>query len=202
MQKIVLYIKNDEGVFKRVDMFNDESVVLKSQIQDIKDVGKIFTDFSRLFTLPSSKENNKLFKHYYNESIENGFDARNKKEAIIELDFLPFKKGKILLNSVKMKNNMVHSYNITFFGNTVSLKDLMGEDELSQLAELDDYTHNYTSSNVKNGLQSGLSSGKIIYPLISHTKRFYYDSAQSTPNYNGNLYYNTSQNNIGLEFDD
>ena len=202
MQKIVLYIKNDEGVFKRVDMFNDESVVLKSQIQDIKDVGKIFTDFSRLFTLPSSKENNKLFKHYYNESIENGFDARNKKEAIIELDFLPFKKGKILLNSVKMKNNMVHSYNITFFGNTVSLKDLMGEDELSQLAELDDYTHNYTSTNVKNGLQSGLSSGKIIYPLISHTKRFYYDSAQSTPNYNGNLYYNTSQNNIGLEFDD
>jgi hypothetical protein len=202
MQKIVLYIKNDEGVFKRVDMFNDESVVLKSQIQDIKDVGKVFTDFSRLFTLPSSKENNKLFKHYYNESIENGFDARNKKDAIIELDFLPFKKGKILLNSVKMKNNMVHSYNITFFGNTVNLKDLLGEDELSTLSQLDDYTHNYTSTNVKTGLQSGLSSGKIIYPLISHTKRFYYDSAQSTPNYNGNLYYNTNQNNIGLEFDD
>ena len=47
MQKIVLYIKNNEGVFKRMDMFNDETVVLKSQIQDIKDVGKIFTDFSR-----------------------------------------------------------------------------------------------------------------------------------------------------------
>ena len=202
MQKIVLYIKNDDGVFKRVDMFNDESVVLKSQIQDIKDVGKIFTDFSRLFTLPSSKENNKLFKHYYNESIENGFDARNKKDAIIELDFLPFKKGKILLNSVKMKNNMVHSYNITFFGNTVNLKDLLGEDELSTLGQLDDYTHDYTSTNVKTGLQSGLSSGKIIYPLISHTKRFYYDSEESTPNYNGNLYYNTSQNNVGLEFND
>ena len=55
MQKIVLYIKNNEGVFKRMDMFNDETVVLKSQIQDIKDVGKIFTDFSRGFTLPSSR---------------------------------------------------------------------------------------------------------------------------------------------------
>lgn len=202
MQKIVLYIKNNEGVFKRMDMFNDETVVLKSQIQDIKDVGKIFTDFSRGFTLPSSRENNKLFKHYYNESIENGFDARNKKEAIIELDFLPFKRGKILLNSVKTKNNKVHSYNITFFGNTVNLKDLLGEDELSQLSQLDDYTHDYTSTNVKNGLQTGLSSGKIVYPLISHTKRFYYDSAQSSPNYNGNLYYNTSGNNIGLAFDD
>ena len=96
MQKIVLYIKNDEGVFKRVDMFNDESVVLKSQIQDIKDVGKIFTDFSRLFTLPSSKENNKLFKHYYNESIENGFDARNKKEALL----VPIKSPKKMANSI------------------------------------------------------------------------------------------------------
>jgi len=202
MQKIVLYIKNDEGVFKRVDMFDDESVVLKSQIQDIKDVGKVFTDFSRLFTLPSSKENNKLFKHYYNESIENGFDARNKKEAIIELDFLPFKRGKILLNSVKMKNNMVHSYNITFFGNTVNLKDLLGEDELSLLGDLDEYGHDYSNTNVKTGLQSGLFSGKIIYPLISHTKRFYYDSAQSSPEYNGNLYYNNSNNSIGLSFED
>jgi len=202
MQKIVLYIKNDEGVFKRVDMFDDESVVLKSQIQDIKDVGKVFTDFSRLFTLPSSKENNKLFKHYYNESIENGFDARNKKDAIIELDFLPFKKGKILLNSVKMKNNMVHSYNITFFGNTVNLKDLLGEDELSLLATLDSYSHRYSPDNVKTGLESGLYSGKIVYPLISHTKRFYYDSAQSTPEYNGNLYNNNSNNSIGLAFED
>tara|TARA_R100001463_G_scaffold35752_2_gene77528 strand:+ start:1209 stop:3419 length:2211 start_codon:yes stop_codon:yes gene_type:complete len=202
MQKIVLYIKNSEGVFKRMDMFNDESVVLKSQIQNIKDVGKVFTDFSRTFTLPSSKENNKLFKHYYNEAIENGFDARNKKEAIIELDFLPFKRGKIYLNSVKMKNNQIHSYNIIFYGNTVSLKDLLGDDELSLLSELDTYKHEYNNINVKAGLESGLSSGKIIYPLISHTKRFYYDSAQSSPNYSGNLYYNTTQNNIGLSFDD
>jgi len=202
MQKIVLYIKNNEGVFKRMDMFNDETVVLKSQIQDIKDVGKIFTDFSRGFTLPSSRENNKLFKHYYNESIENGFDARNKKEAIIELDFLPFKRGKIFLNSVKMKNNKVHSYNITFFGNTVSLKDLLGDDELSLLGELDEYTHEYNNTNVKTGLESGLSSGKIIYPLISHTKRFYYDSAESAPNYSGNLYYSSLNNSVGLAFED
>jgi hypothetical protein len=185
-----------------MDMFNDETVVLKSQIQDIKDVGKIFTDFSRGFTLPSSRENNKLFKHYYNESIENGFDARNKKEAIIELDFLPFKRGKIFLNSVKMKNNKVHSYNITFFGNTVSLKDLLGDDELSLLGELDEYTHEYNNTNVKTGLESGLSSGKIIYPLISHTKRFYYDSAEAAPNYSGNLYYSSLNNSVGLAFED
>ena len=202
MQKIVLYIKNNDDVYKRVDMFNDETISLTSKIQDVRDIQKVFTDFSQTFTLPASKTNNKLFQHWYNYNIDNGFDARSRKDAVIELDFSPFRRGKISLNNVKMKDNKPFSYEVVFYGNTINLKDLLGDDELSTLGQLDDYTHDYTSSNVKNGLQTGLSSGKIIYPLISHTKRFYYDSAQSSPNYSGNLYYNTSQNNIGLEFDD
>jgi hypothetical protein len=202
MQKIVLYIKNNDDVYKRVDMFNDETISLTSKIQDVRDIQKVFTDFSQTFTLPASKTNNKLFQHWYNYNIDNGFDARSRKDAIMELDFSPFRRGKISLNNVKMKDNKPFSYEVVFYGNTINLKDLLGDDELSTLGQLDDYTHDYTSSNVKNGLQTGLSSGKIIYPLISHTKRFYYDSAQSSPNYSGNLYYNTSQNGIGLEFDD
>ena len=202
MQKIVLYIKNNDDVYKRVDMFNDETISLTSKIQDVKDIQKVFTDFSQTFTLPASKTNNKLFQHWYNYNIDNGFDARSRKDAVMELDLSPFRRGKISLNNVKMKDNKPFSYEVVFYGNTINLKDLLGDDELSTLGQLDDYTHDYTSSNVKNGLQTGLSSGKIIYPLISHTKRFYYDSAQSSPNYSGNLYYNTSQNGIGLEFDD
>jgi len=202
MQKIVLYIKNSDDVYKRVDMFNDETISLTSKIQDVRDIQKVFTDFSQTFTLPASKTNNKLFQHWYNYNIDNGFDARNRKDAVMELDFSPFRRGKISLNNVKMKDNKPFSYEVIFYGNTINLKDLLGDDELSTLGQLDDYTHDYTSTNVKNGLQSGLSSGKIIYPLISHTKRFYYDSAQSSPNYSGNLYYNTLQNGIGLEFED
>ena len=202
MQKIVLYIKNNDDVYKRVDMFNDETISLTSKIQDVRDIQKVFTDFSQTFTLPASKTNNRLFQHWYNYNIDNGFDARSRKDAVMELDFSPFRRGKISLNNVKMKDNKPFSYEVIFYGNTINLKDLLGDDELSTLGQLDNYTHDYTSSNVKNGLQTGLSSGKIIYPLISHTKRFYYDSAQSSPNYSGNLYYNTSQNGIGLEFDD
>jgi len=202
MQKIVLYIKNNDDVYKRVDMFNDETISLTSKIQDVRDIQKVFTDFSQTFTLPASKTNNRLFQHWYNYNIDNGFDARSRKDAVMELDFSPFRRGKISLNNVKMKDNKPFSYEVIFYGNTINLKDLLGEDELSQLEDLDDYTHNYTNTNVKTGLQSGLSSGKIIYPLISHTKRFYYDSIQSSPNYSGNLYYNTSQNGVGLAFED
>ena len=202
MQKIVLYIKNSDGDFQRLDMFDDETITLTQKIQDVRDIAKIFMDFSQTFTIPASRENNKIFQHWYKYEIDNGFDARTRKDAIMEMDFNPFKRGKISLENVKLKDNKPFAYTVVFYGNTINLKDLLGDDELSDLPQLDDLTHDYSSTNVKTGLQSGLSSGKIIYPLIGHTKRFYYDSAESTPQYSGNLYYNTTQNNIGLAFDD
>jgi len=198
----ILYIKDKDGNYQQMEMFSDETITITSKIQDARDISKVFTDFTKTFTVPASKENNKVFQHWYNYNIDEGFDNRIKKDALLEINYSPYKKGKIQLDSVNLKDNKPYSYSVVFYGNTVNLKDLLGDDELSQLEDLDDYTHDYTSSNVKNGLQTGLSSGKIIYPLISHTKRFYYDSAQSTPNYDGNLYYNSSQNNIGLSFDD
>ena len=111
MQELQLYI---EG--QRVDMFSDESVTITQSIQNVKDISKIFTDFSKTFSLPASNTNNKIFKHYYNFDITGGFDARKKKSATIELNNLPFKDGKIKLEGVDLKNNKPHTYKITFFG--------------------------------------------------------------------------------------
>ena len=78
MQIIELYINNT-----RVDLFEDESVSITDSIQNVRDISKIYTAFSQQFNLPASKTNNKLFKHYYNYDIDNGFDARYK--AIAEI---------------------------------------------------------------------------------------------------------------------
>ena len=202
MKQPILYIKDNDGNYQQVEMFSDETITITSKIQDARDISKVFTDFTKTFTVPSSKENNKIFQHWYNYNIDNGFDNRIRKDALLEIDYSPYKRGKIQLESVNLRNNKPYSYSLVFYGNTINLTDLLGDDELSLLGDLDDYTHDYTSTNVKTGLQSGLYSGKIIYPLISHTKRFFYDSAPSAPFYSGNLYYNTIQNNIGLAFDD
>ena len=61
MQKLQLYITGT-----RMDMFKDESVSMTQSIQNVKDIAKIFTEFTKTFTLPASPVNNKLFKHYYN----------------------------------------------------------------------------------------------------------------------------------------
>ena len=64
-------------------MFNDETITLTSKIQDVRDISKVFTDFSQTFTIPASKENNKIFQHWYNYNIDNGFDNRIQKRCFI-----------------------------------------------------------------------------------------------------------------------
>ena len=78
-RELQLYIQNT-----RVDLFKDETVSLTDSIQNVKDIAKIFTTFTKTFTLPASSTNNKLFKHYYNFDIldttltKSAFDARKK----------------------------------------------------------------------------------------------------------------------------
>lgn len=64
MQKLQLYIANE-----RIDLFKDEQVSFNQSIQNIKDPAKIFTEFTQTFTIPASKSNNQIFKHYYNFDI-------------------------------------------------------------------------------------------------------------------------------------
>ena len=187
MQDIQLYI---EG--QRVEMFEDESITLTQSIQNVKDISKIFADYSQTFNLPATKINNKIFKHYYNFDISNGFDARTKKDSTIELNYASFKSGKIKLEGVDLKENKPHTYKVTFFGDTVALKDLMADDKLSSLSSLNTYDKQYNPADIKNSLATNPSSGAdIVTALITHTQRLYYDSSlhPSQDNNTGNLLY-------------
>ena len=173
-------------------MFKDESVSITDTIQNVKDIGKIFTAFSRTFSLPATRINNKIFKHYYNFDIVGGFDARIKKNSNIELNSLPFKDGKIKLEGVDLKDNKPHTYRITFFGSTVTLKDLLGDDKLQSL-DLTDYDKEYSFTAVRSALtfDPNAVGVDVVVPLISHTKRLFYDSGSHTDSGEGNLYYDT-----------
>ena len=215
MNKVVLYIKDADNVFQAVDLFEDETISVTSKIQDIRDIAKVFTDFSQSFTIPASKKNNKIFKHFYNYFISDGaFDARKKVDARLEINYIPFREGKIFLNGVKMKNNKPFAYNVTFYGNTVTLKDLLGDDELESLTWIDNFKYQYTSPNTKTRLTSNLNQtvdsvvkyDPIIVPLVTHTKRLYFDSEDnhSADTISGDLSYHNGSHSadVALQFDD
>lgn len=201
---IQLYI---EG--QRVELFKDESVTITDSIQNVKDIGSIFTAFSQSFNVPASKANNKIFKHYYNYDIDlaYSFNANDLVSGIIELNNLPFRKGFIGLDGVTLKNNKAHSYKITFFGETVDLKTKLKETKLSTVFQgVTTYDHEYGVSTVKTGLESSLASGAIRYPLISHTERLFFDSGTHIAN-DRNLHYDTGgggggSHNHGIRYND
>lgn len=159
--------------YKRLDLFEDESVSITDSIKNVKDVAKIFTPFSQEFNIPASKHNSKIIRHYEDSDILNSFDARYKADALIKLNGSDYKKGKIRLNSVSLKNNKPHAYKLIFFGETVELKDVLGETMLSGLKYDSDLNFAYDHDTI---YPMFISLGDVCFPLITHTKNMRYSN--------------------------
>ena len=99
-----LYINGD-----LIDQYADESVEIVSSVLDVQDITKNTGDYSKSFTVPTSKRNNRVFKHWYNATIDGGFDARTRVNGTIDIDGVPFRSGKWLLRGVKMVKGVADS---------------------------------------------------------------------------------------------
>ena len=195
MQKVILYIQpqlrntTTTQDFVRVDLMEEDLIELTQVIQDARDIEKIFTDYSRTFNLPASKTNNKIFKHWYNPDID-GFDNQIFSSARIELNHLHFKFGKIKLEEAVLKNGQPSMYKVTFFGDTLTLTELIGEDNIQNLTWLNNFNFTASNATVKDGLENGLNftvdsvtyNNAIIYPLIAHSQSYIFDDTNNLDN--------------------
>jgi hypothetical protein len=171
-RSVTIYI---EG--QRIELFNDETINVTSSIQNVQDLSKTYTDFSQGFTVPASSRNNAIFEHWYQSDVNATTDPNLRKDGFIEIDLTTFRKGKIQLDGAVVSNGKPSAYKITFFGEGVTLKDLFGEDLLSDL----DYTalsHNFTSAEVIDRIEDNTNAYDVKYPLITSNRIWEY---QSTP---------------------
>ncbi len=160
MNSVELYIADINGDLQRLDLFEDEGISIVDSIQDVKDIKKIFNVFSRDFKVPTSFENNKIFKHYYDNKIDNGFDGRVKTRAIIKIGGVDYKKGYITILSVTKKLGKAIAYKLNFEGETISLKDIIRDDKIGDL----DYTaitFDNTRENRVEGIRNGLYANAL-----------------------------------------
>ena len=185
---------------ERIDTFKDEDVNITLSIQNIKDISRLFTDFTQNFQVPASRQNNDVFKHYYNADISGGFNAALRQDATIFMNKELFREGSIELMSVDMVNGKPSAYEVVFFSAGVNLKDLFGEDELTDL-DLSAYDHAYDGAVIRGAMEgtTPLHSGNVIYPLISPVNDWFYDSASSTHDDN-DIAYHTSNDDHGLDY--
>jgi hypothetical protein len=174
---VSLYIYVD-GIAKRIELFEDEKISITSSIQNVNDISKVFTDYSQSFTIPASVTNNEIFKHWYENSIDNGFDHRLRYNGYIEIDTQMFRMGRWQLEGVTLKDNYVENYKLTFYGALKSLTDKFGEDKLKDVETLNDYTLNYSGLNVQNLVKSTLDDD-LMFPLISSQRVWQYGGGGS-----------------------
>jgi hypothetical protein len=184
---VALYIYVD-GIAKRIELFDDEKISVTSSIQNINDISKVFTDYSQSFTIPASDTNNEIFKYWYDNSMDNGFDQRVRYDGYIEIDTRTFRVGKWQLESATIKENRVEDYKITFYGNLKALTDKFGEDMLSDVRELNDFSVVYSPTNVRTNITS-LTPQDVRYPLISSKRIWGTESvaAESPINLSGSI---------------
>ena len=198
-RQIELYVREgngNTGDYARVDLFDFEDINYTTRVSDIRNIAKVLTDFTHSFTIPASKNNNLIFKHYENFTIINGFDGRYKRDAIIKINGVDYRRGQISLNKTNSQKGSLYSYSLTFYGKVVSLNQLFGNDELESLYGvgtcLDDFNHELDGDYVSKGLGEGYQydeSGNSLdrafsslnfdycFPFISADDYHYYDSS-------------------------
>jgi hypothetical protein len=164
--------------YQRLDLFKDEKISITSQIGNANDIGKLYTDYTQSFTIPASKNNNQILSHWYESSIDNGFDHRMRYDAFIEVNTHRFKDGTIQLEKADKKDGFIESYSVTFYGNLVQLKDIIKDDKLQSL-DFSSFNHPYDSTEVQTRITSA-SAFNIRYPLIGNANKYSYQDATAT----------------------
>jgi hypothetical protein len=190
---VALYIYDFDGqAVNRIELFNDEKISVTSSVQNFNDIGKLFTDYSQTFTVPASKHNNTIFKHWYESAVgltdeanplnvDFAFDHRIKYYGYIEIDSIPFRDGKFVMQKANKKNNFIESYTINFVGNLVQLKDKFLEDKLNTLLDengisyYDQLNFTYDLFNVGSRIEP-TTTAAVYFPLIGSTRRFEYNT--------------------------
>lgn len=153
--------------YERLELFNDEKINLTLSVQNLSDISKTFTDFSQSFTVPGSVVNNKIFEHFYQNDVDGTLDYNLKRPAYIEIDFIPFRKGVLMLEKANVKNGLIDNYSVSFFGNLTSLKDLFGEVKINQL-DYSSLAFTYTAANVLSRITDTITDYDVRFPLISN----------------------------------
>jgi hypothetical protein len=193
MLAVAIYIKDVyTEQYNRIDLFDDEKISVTSSIQNINDISKTFTDFSQTFTVPASKQNNKIFRHWYDNSNDSPFSTLVKSDAYIEIDTITFRKGKIQLESANVVDGQAQDYSITFIGTLGNLKDKFNGLYLKDLTDTT-YDFNYSATLVKEKVISTSTSGNVMFPLITSGNLWQYGTGyninnSSTPIFYDNLF--------------
>ena len=158
-----------------VDLPSDFGILINKSIADIREPESRSSDWSKTFTLPGTKANNKLFTHLFdlNLSIRNtsatnfspDFNPNLKADAILQVDEVTQIEGFIRLLSIKVNDFNQIEYECSMHGQLADLFAQIADAKLSDL-NFTEYNHVLNATNVFNSWDTSIiknSSGFVNF---------------------------------------
>lgn len=160
---------------KPLDTFDDFNISLNYQIEDIMDITKRKTNFSKTIELPGTKNNNLFFQQIFDVNIDNiNFNPNLRIPANIRIGDNEVLVGNLQLVNIINENEDIR-YEVVVAG---TLKDIINSFQDYYISDLDysEYNHERNRQNIIdswthllqiNGLQQQVESGRgYVYPYI------------------------------------
>lgn len=168
--KLELFVDDGGSAVGQIDLHGDEPVTLNIQLTDITDISQAKSPYSQTFTVPATKNNNKLFNHIFNIGADATYNPAHKVPSFMLEDNVQVFAGSLQLTQINCNASNIVSYILIVYGNLVDLTSALGQSLLTDLdfSELD---HNRTPENVMQSWDPTLGLTKqrgYYYPLIDY----------------------------------
>jgi hypothetical protein len=154
-----------EGKIYYLDVLPGTPIRLDISAIENGEIGNVFGSSSQTFTLPSSKNNNRFFKHAYKVGIQNIPAFGKSIEACVISNSTEVVNGSMILNEVVRINEDEVNYIVEITNNLVTFNETVKNTTLRQL-NWSDLIHGLTVENVTSSWDDNLLGGAVFYPLV------------------------------------
>ena len=168
-----IYLNNEA---EYLDLYENESLELTVEAKDLSDPVKVIGDISKELTVPATKKNNNIFKHYHRGDVVGQIDARKFIQCTLIMANQPNKTGRISIESVSVKSGIPFEYKLRYYSDLAEMIKKLGEDKMSDvdLSAYDD--SNWVAKDAFRNT-SFTHNQAVVYPLCSHRTRFIWSSS-------------------------
>ena len=180
MVKVDIYIELEDGKWKSLDMFSDESINLNMKLKDMTDLEKVFSPYTQDFSIPASDQNNNALRYYFNTEM-----YRRRGRAFpckIFVGDALFKVGKLKIKEGQFENFGLTTYKCEFRTSVAQLKELIGEDTIGEVIGdwlNENISMEWSDEGVYDVIVNGSEDNEMLIPLISTSRVWQYKTGDT-----------------------
>ena len=181
-----ILLVNVNGVFQRLDIFEDIPITLTIQQSDLSDFTSRRVPYSRVIEIPDTSNNALIFEHYF-EVNGTDFNPLNKLQCVVQYRGTDIFQGVLRMNGV-LETKTSRLYEVYILGEVAEFATELQNLTLQDLSYTD-LNHQHVYSAITQSWEcngdgvSGLFGGKILYPMINYGLDYQGQSSGGTPTF-------------------